>query len=369
MNPERLTRMLGFCCFLLALGGCTTWSPTTAWDSMTKPSAQLPPPPQETVYRAGHWDAKDALTPGTLTADLASTKVLFEQGQYADAEKWFRWLGNKAEKDKNLEVFEECLFYEAESLFAQGYYPKARDTYAKLIKTFPTTRYRKDAIARQNHIAEFWLEDTRKEMQEWEEVREGKRWVVWPKIMNFEREKPTFDQENHALKTCEAVFTQDPSGPLAPQALFRAGGINFYRERYSDADLDYSLLVEQYPRSSLAPAAMELAIQAKIQQVGGPDYDGRKLTEARQMVDKAVRSFPELNEKKEFLERTLHSINEQQAQKDFNVAEFYRKTRHPGAAHFYYELVRLRYPGTKWEQQATERLTEIRQEAAVEGVK
>ncbi len=355
----------------LALFTCTgcsnlSWSPSETWDGWTKPSAALPPPPAETVLRAGHWDAQDAQTPGTLAGDCASAKLLMQQSQWKDAEKWFHWLGAKAEKAKNSEVFEECIFNEAECLYAQGYYPSARDTYAKLIKTFPTTRYRREAIERQNYIAEYWLEDTRKEMQEHEEVAQGKRWFVVPRIMNWDREKPTFDEENHALKACEAVYTQDPSGALAPQALFRAGGLNFYRERYDDADLDYSLLVEQYPRSPLAPAAMELAIQSKIRQVGGPDYDGRKLTEARQMVDKAVRSFPELNNKKEFLDRTLTNINEQQAQKDYNVAEFYKRTHHPGAAHFYYELVRLRYPGTEWEKKAMDRLNEIRQDVAAE---
>lgn len=348
--------------------GCSswTWSPTEAWDNWSKPSSQLPPPPQQTVLRAGHWDAQDALTPGTLAGDCASAKVLMQQSQWSDAEKWFHWLGIKAEKQKNNEILEECIFNEAECLFAQGYYPKARDTYAKLVKTFPTTRYRKESIERQNYIAEYWLEDTRKEMLEREEVADGKRWFVVPRILNWDREKPTFDEENYALKACEAVYTQDPGGSLAPQALFRAGGVNYYRERFDDADLDYSLLVEQYPRSPLAPAAMELAIQAKIRQVGGPEYDGRKLTEARQMVDKAVRSYPELNGKKEFLDRTLHNINEQQAQKDFSIAEFYRRTKHPGAAHFYYELVRLRYAGTEWEKKAMDRLTEIRQEVDAE---
>jgi len=111
---------------------------------------------------------------------------------------------------------------------------------------------------------------------------------------------------------------------------------------------------------------MELAIQSKIQQVGGPDYDGRKLTEARQLVDKAVRTYPELNNKKEFLNRTLTAINEQQASKDFNIAEFYLRIKHPAAAHFYFELVRLRYPGTPWEQKALARLLEIRQAAEAE---
>jgi outer membrane assembly lipoprotein YfiO len=362
-----MQRFLWLICGLLMMPGCSSLAtPSEVWESWTKPSVPLPPPPQETVLRAGQWDARDALTPGTLAGDCASAKLLMQQNQWKDAEKWFSWLGKKAEKQKNTEIHEECIFNEAECLFAQGYYPKARDMYAKLVKTYPTTRYRREAIERQSYIAEYWLEDTRQEMLQREEVAEGKRWFVPPKLFNWEREKPTFDQENHAVKACEAVFTQDPSGPLAPQALFRAGGVNFYRERYEDADLDYSLLVDQYPRSPLAPAAMELAIQAKIRQVGGPDYDGRKLTEARQLVDKAVRSFPELNDKKAFLDRTLTSINEQQAEKDFKVAEFYRRTKHPGAAHFYYELVRLRYPGTQWEQKALERLNQIREQVEAE---
>jgi outer membrane assembly lipoprotein YfiO len=289
-----------------------------------------------------------------------------EQGDYKNAEKWFHWLGSKAEDKKNVEVHEECLFCEAECLYAEGYYPKARDTYAKLVQTYPTTRYRSESVARQNAIAEFWLEDTRKEMAEEEEVRDGKRWFVTPQWFHWDKEKPTFDEEGFAMKACESVFTQDPGGPLAPQALFRAGGVNFYREHYADADLDYSLLVDQFPRSSLAPAAMELAIQSKIQQVGGPEYDGRKLTEARALVDKAVRTYPELNNKKDFLDRTLHAINEQQAAKDFGVAEFYLRIQHPAAAYWYFELVRLRYPGTPWEQKALSRLLEIRQAAEAE---
>lgn len=358
-----------FCPVLIlaaGLSGCTTWSPTETWDNWTKPSVALPSPPEDAGNRGGHWDSKEAMTPGTLAGDCASARVLMEQGNYKDAEKWFHWLAGKAETKKNLEVHEECLFCEAECLYAQGYYPKARDTYSKLVQTYPTTRYRSESVARQNAIAEYWLEDTRKEMAEYEEIREGKRWLVTPQWFHWDREKPTFDEEGFAMKACESVFTQDPGGPLAAQALFRAGGINFYRERYSDADLDYSLLVDQFPRSSLAPAAMELAIQAKIQQVGGSDYDGRKLTEARALVDKAVRTYPELNNKKDFLDRTLHAINEQQAAKDFNVAEFYMRTQHPAAAHFYFELVRLRYPGTAWEQKAMARLLEIRQAAEAE---
>jgi hypothetical protein len=52
-----------------------------------------------------------------------------------------------------------------------------------------------------------------------------------------------------------------------------------------------------------------------------------------------------------------------QAEKDFRLAEFYRRTSHAGTAYFYYQLVCRRYPGTKWAARAAERLGELRKKA------
>src|SRR5581483_801852 len=65
----------------------------------------------------------------------------------------------------------------------------------------------------------------------------------------------------------------------------------------------------------------------------------------------------------------LGSISFQQAQKDFNTAEFYRRTNHPGSAYFYYEIVRRRYPGTKFADLATERMQEIHRQVEESGDK
>jgi outer membrane protein assembly factor BamD (BamD/ComL family) len=345
-----------------------SWS-ELSWANVTKPNVELPPPPQETVYRAGHWDQEQALQPGTLEGDCASAKVLFQRGDVEDAEKVYHWLAGRAEKEKNVEVMEEALYYEAECLYARRKFPKARDTYAKLLNTFPSSRYRGEAVQRQFEIAEHWLQDTREAMDLQKEVDEGKRWFVMPTLVHFEPEKPTFDEEGFCEKAFMNIYVQDPSGPTAPHALYRAGGINFFRERYQEADTYYSLLVEQYPRSPLAPAALELAIQSKINVVGGPDHDARKLTEARELVDRAMRGYPELREKEDFLNRTLYNINEQQAAKDFGIAEFYKRTKHPGAAYFYYEIVRRRYPGTTWADKATARLHELRDAVETEAAK
>jgi polysaccharide biosynthesis/export protein len=53
-----------------------------------------------------------------------------------------------------------------------------------------------------------------------------------------------------------------------------------------------------------------------------------------------------------------------QAEKDFAIAEFYRRSGHRASALFYYELVYRRYPDTAIAQRAAERLRELRKEAA-----
>jgi outer membrane protein assembly factor BamD (BamD/ComL family) len=165
------------------------------------------------------------------------------------------------------------------------------------------------------------------------------------------------------LQALEQVHLNDIGGPLADKALFLAGGVKFYREDYKEADYYYSQIVEQHANSPLAPQAIELAILSKHMSTGGSDYDGRKVAEARNLIDTAMRSYPELaNEKNLFLKKQMASINLQQAEKDYNTADFYLRTKHPGAAFYYFEIVRRTYPQTRFGEMAVERLAEIRRD-------
>ena len=182
-----------------------------------------------------------------------------------------------------------------------------------------------------------------------------------PTVFHTEQKKPLLDEEGRALQALEQVHLNDVTGPLADKALFLAGGVKFYREDYREAAHYFSMLVEQHKDSPLAPQAIELAIISKHMSTGGPEYDGRSVAEARLLVDSALRNYPELaRDKSGFLERQLGAITFQQAQKDYMTAEFYRRTGHAGSAYFYYEIVRRRYPGSKFADLATERMNQIR---------
>src|SRR5260370_441418 len=131
-----------------------------------------------------------------------------------------------------------------------------------MLTDFPSGAFREQAVQHMFEIANYWLDDTRKEMEEYKELREGKRWIVWPEFAHFAKTKPLLDEEGRALEKLEQVRYNDMTGP--------------------------------------------------------------------------------------------------QAEKDYEVADFYRRTGHPCSAYFCYEIVRRRYPGTTYFDRAAHRMEELR---------
>ena len=367
----------------LAAGGCT-------WDQLNPFAVKGDAPPAQAqnsvVLRPdGLADAK--ASPADTDPDLLAAKELFRRRDYAKAEPLFHAIAeggqgpwwklhpfssddaeDKKKKERSVVVAEEARFYEAECLYMQNVYPKAADVYIRMLNDFGSGAHREQACQRLFDIANYWLEDTRKEMEETREQQAGKRWFVTPHFCHLDKTKPLFDEEGRAVEALEHVRYSDISGPLADKALFMVGTVKFFNEDYREADYQFTQLVEKHKNSPLYPRAAEMAIIAKAMSTGGSDYDGRKVAEARDMVPIALASYqqmehqnPELaREKEEFLRRQLAGITMQQAEKDYKVAEFYRKKGQPESAFFLYEIVRRRYPGTKYADLATDRMHEIR---------
>ena len=300
---------------------------------------KAPPPPAETILlRADGVVPEPAPKPGSPQEQLAGARELFRLGDYAKAESLFKYVADK--KKTPVAVAEEARYYQAESLRLQNKWPKAADVYADLLNKFPNSAYREQAIRHMYDIANYWLDDTRQEMELTKEKNEGKRWYVPSHFVNFDDKKPLLDEEGRAIEKLEQVRYNDINGPLADQALFLAGSVKFFNQDYKEADNYFSQIHEKHPNSPFAERAVELAIISKHLSTGGADYDGRKVVEARKLVQSAFDNYPELaNKKKDFLTRQLGGITLQQAEKDYTMAEFWKRTGHIGAAYFYFEMV------------------------------
>jgi outer membrane protein assembly factor BamD (BamD/ComL family) len=371
-RPGTLRRLAGKGGLLLLLAlassawGCMTGAEsylpggeTVAQLNLFAPPKAPPPPVESVVLRP------DGLVPDKKPATEAETKLagardLFRREEYSKAEALYHHL---AENKKNPSaVVQEALYYEAECLRLQGHFPKAADTYVDLLNKFPQNPYREQAVQHMFDIANYWLDDTRAEMREDLEKREGKRWFVWPRFISFDKTKPLLDREGRAIEKLEQVRYNDVTGPLADTALFMCGTVKLYNEDYREAAYYFTQIREKHPNSPLAPKATELAIYAKNLSTGGADYDGRPAAEARKLVQAAFECYPELaREKKDFLMRQLVGIDLQQAEKDFKMAEFWERTGHPGSAYFYYEVVRRRYPNTKYAELAAQKRDQLQE--------
>jgi TolA-binding protein len=350
--------VLGPLSFFLASGciGLPTWNPFKGPDAPPGPASDL-------VLRDGKLEPSPApsVKTGQTARDMDGAKDLFRRGDYATAEKIFHRI---AEDSKNsTQIAEEARYYEAESLRLQGYYPKAADTYSKLLKDFSTGQFREQATQRLFDIVNYWLDDTRDEMEAAKRKKEGKLWFIVPtSYVHFDKTKPFLDEEGWALEKLEEIKL-DIRNPVADKAMYYLGIIKYYRRDYREADQHFNQLVEALPESPLAPQALKMSILCKHLSTGGSDYDGRKTAEARQLVDRAFGAYPELaGKEKAFFLRQLDCINQQQADKDLKIAEFYRRTGHPGSAYFYYEIVRRRYRNTPYFDKATQGMHELKAE-------
>jgi outer membrane protein assembly factor BamD (BamD/ComL family) len=333
------------------------------WDEWNFFRPDVPPNGADTLILRG-----DQLVPEkTLTdpkavqasKDLAGGHELYRLGDYTKAEAVFHYIAELKKSPPS--IAEEARFYEAECLRRQERYPKAADTYHKTLIDWPSGSYREQCCQRLFDISNYWLEDTRAEMKAHDAGKE--HWYSWMPVAHWEREKPLFDEEGRAVEALEWVHVNDITGPLADKSLFLAGSVMFFRENYREADHYFTQLVQDHHNSPLVPQSIELGIISKHMSTGGADYDGRKVAEARQLINTALNKYPVLaTEKKDFLVRQLCACTMQQAEKDFKIAEFYKRTGHPGSAYFYYEIVRRRYPGTPFFDQATTRMLELRQE-------
>ena len=106
----------------------------------------------------------------------------------------------------------------------------------------------------------------------------------------------------------------------------------------------------------------EYAIISKNNSTGGAVYDGTKSAEALQLANHVEATDPEYRNDKtkaDFLLKQKMAIRYQQAEKDYEMGEYYLRTKRPGSAFFYYDMVTRRYAGSPFAKKAEGRLREI----------
>ncbi|MCG8451013.1 MAG: outer membrane protein assembly factor BamD [Pirellulales bacterium] len=287
---------------------------------------------------------------------FAAGEDLFRREQYSEAAKEFkqtiaRWPNSQLEQDARF-LLGECQFFAND-------YSDAINTYEGLLQEYPNSPHLDKIVKRQFDIARYWEKHHQYDPH----------WVVTPNL--FDNTRPWFDTLGNALKVYENIRLNDPTGPLADDAIMATANSYFLRGRYNDADYQYELLRNEYPRSEHQYEAHILGLQCKLRKYQGADYDGAPLEEAKKLVKQLKVQFGgELdNEQRQRLTMLGGTLNRLLAERDFQVAKYYDDTEYYQSAKFYYAEVARKYPQTPLAEQARARYQELAGEPDVPATK
>jgi len=358
-------RWLFGCLLMMALiiaCGCRTMKPSAGpGTSLGEPTEEMPIEeefdPEETAFERFNkrtkrqWQKLTGSAPNKAIALQAKQdgETLFREKKYDEAAAKFK-LAAKRWPDSDLE--EDALFMQAESYFFADRYASACDTYVNLMKKFENTRYLDKVVPRQFAIARYWEQHD----------RVNHHYVVTPNLTD--KTRPWFDTRGNALAAYETVHLNDPTGPLADDSLMAKANSHFLNNEFEDADTYYTMLRESYPQSEHQATAHLLALRSKMRKYQGPNYDGKPLNEAKDLIQQISTQFPgELTEEKAKLHEAERAIRAQLAQRDFDLGEYYAGTRHFGAARFYYNRVQKEYPDTRFSELAQQRIEQYKDRA------
>ena len=271
---------------------------------------------------------------------------LFREAQYKEAAERFE---KAAERAPESPLQEDCLFMQGESLFFCDRYPKANDAYAELLKSYQYTRHLDKVVARQFAIGRYW-----------EQLNASKpTWFLSLQVSDPTR--PKFDTFGYSLKAYQSVRMNDPTGPLADDSIMATANAYFIKGRYEEAAYHYDLVRKEYPKSEHQLNAHLLGMKSKLETYQGPKYGGSPLEDAEEIADQTVRQFgPELASERDRVVQTQNEIREQQAERDWFLAEYFEKKKDYRGARYYYQLILDEYPATAYAQEAKTRLAEIR---------
>lgn len=302
--------------------------------------------------------------------ELNAAKQLYNQKQFADAAAAFKKI-YKTKKFKDKPAEEEALYYFAECQYQLKHYPKAQDGYDNLLKKYPSSRYLEQSTKRLYAIALYWLnmpkpaaeielaQFTKEQIDPAELEKATPDTVKFSVIPNFvDSTRPVFDTPGRALEALRKVWINDPSGPLADDALMTAATHHMRRRDYREADNLFGIIRQQYGQSEHSAAAYVLGSHVSLASYQGSRYDGQQLENAQKLTDSAAKLFPDLPQQRK-LRADMTRMKQESAERRWARVEYHMKRREKDAAALYCELILSEHPESSVAEKARETLIKL----------
>ena len=224
-------------------------------------------------------------------------------------------------------------FKVGELLEQDGKLVKAFDEYQEFITTYRQSPQYAAAIDRQFKIASSAMDD---------------------KASSFLGMKTT-TPKSQVIEMFTKVIANAPRTAFAAQSQFRIGEIYQEQKKVAEATAAFQKVVDDYPGSDLSAEAAYRMANVNLSTVE-KSKDSSNVRSARQDLESAVSLFPDSEQRSEAIE-ALSTLDETEAGKSMNIAQFYEKRGNVKAAAIYYMDVAR--SGTTFAPEAREKLNEL----------
>jgi len=184
-----------------------------------------------------------------------------------------------------------------------------------------------------------------------------------PILPNFsDKTRPVFDTPGRALKALKGIWLNDPTGPLADDALFATASYYLRKKDYVEADRYFEILRDEYPDSPHLKDAFLLGSHVRLMSYQGPVYDGGALADADQLTEQSLNLYPDSRERGQ-LRNDLRKIHLLKAQRVWSQVLHWENKKNSDRS-VGIACVRLmnEFPNTKFADMAYDRLMALDQD-------
>ena len=252
--------------------------------------------------------------------------LLVEQ-KYINAIKEFESIINTDPRSEYAEVSQINIGW---AYFLNGDYKRALKAYEKALQKYPGTKRTKEILEREYQLGIAQMDTN----------------------------------EEAAISVFEKIIEKHHLGPLAPDAQVKIADCYFKREQYEESLDAYEKFLENYPKNEWVPDVQYQIPLTKVYHEKQQERNYGLLISAREGFEEYLVSNPN-GVHVEDAKRLIEEIRIIEAEREFNIGEFYLRRKTPSAAAMYFEYVKSDFPGTIWAERANERIEFLRMIEAI----
>jgi len=304
-----------------------------------EPLKPTPAPPEEAAPVV-HPEAPPPGMPPAATADLPPAgadegEPIFQEGRAAaEAGRASSAAGTFAKLIKQYPTSAyrpEAMWLRAEALFAAKDYDEAYHQYEQLMDEYAGSPHYGAALKREMEIADLYLGPVRQ------------------RVLGL----PLLSGEDEAIAILRRVYEHQPLGDLADDVILRIADYYWSKRRWEEAEQYYDKYCREYPNIDPAKCRHAELQRAKcaIERCRGVRYDTSSLNLAYDRLSQYEKKYPE-EAQAEGVPALKQQVGGKLAESLYRVAEYYARAGQPEAAAYYAGEIQAKYPDTPWSAKA-----------------